>query len=443
MIHLPKPGSTISTYGDIESLLNDAPTYSVANLRASADHCKSVVDRLRSALNRAVSDHPPPVGVQLHPFVFGSIGRQDGDPEVSDIDPLLILTGAEVRRTKTSYGRRVLTNLITNNADLRFPHRQRIIMRKFNFAGSPAYPILDDSHWFSSNSELSIARRMQCLFEAQPLTRGARDLQHSLVEHYIDPVGNLDIDRLSIELELFYDSFHREHRLPPGRKNMTYRAIIKTLLFREAVLCVGLTCLAHKLLLVDTPSVLETSSAPLLLRPFTWITCEEVLGDLRASWTANSPFDTLLPESADEVGPADLARLLVSWKRGFDSATQRPDQFQTLADAFVHTYFFLALMTIVASNGVLTTLHNPKFKKQLSKTTTKVSQLFQRHRPIEEAVKKAEIAAYFMHVRCTYLSKVLQFLIDHGWGEHHPWSQAVQTIRLAAKSSYLTKRFWT
>src|SRR5512145_3218145 len=74
-------------------------------------------------------------------IAFGSFGRMDGAPSVSDYDVLFLYQGP-VSTTHSEALRAFARRIVQSNRALPFDHRDEIEGGTFDFAKSPAYPIL-------------------------------------------------------------------------------------------------------------------------------------------------------------------------------------------------------------------------------------------------------------------------------------------------------------
>src|SRR4051812_34621592 len=89
-------------------------------------------------LQRAVESIRTPASIASYSLVaFGSFGRLDGDPRLSDFDPILLYVGRDTQ-ARTKALRRHLSKIVKNNQGLPFDHRNEIEKGEFLFDSSPA-----------------------------------------------------------------------------------------------------------------------------------------------------------------------------------------------------------------------------------------------------------------------------------------------------------------
>lgn len=187
---------------------------------------------------RAVEALPPPrLAGNSPPFIvaFGSFGRLDGDPAISDYDVLYLYPGRKnISNVRALQG--YIRELVSTNKALPFDHRAEIESNKFKFDASPAYPILSTDEL---RKTIAAVRQLQMLTEGRAINEPAKVLEtrKTLLESlgYTDNLLALNLSPLRDSLDSFKGSYCTQflgslHASAHPRRN---RKILKLFTLRE------------------------------------------------------------------------------------------------------------------------------------------------------------------------------------------------------------------
>jgi hypothetical protein len=219
----------------------------------------------------------PDVGGGKDPIVvaFGSFGRLDGAPDISDYDVLFMYPGSPDRTIVESL-RASIRDIVSGNRALPFDHREEIESGVFDFDHSPAYPVLSTEELRSAEHEI---RALQLITEGRAITNGnqVRSLRSDLLRYFglADNIYELNLAPFRKALDRMKVSYCTGifGRLKAEHRPLSNRKILKLFALREFCHLTTLLAAAEVAIAVsganldaDAPRIAQILSSPSILK---------------------------------------------------------------------------------------------------------------------------------------------------------------------------------
>jgi len=185
-----------------------------ANIVSSA-----VLNTLRSASSPIISVAKEALGRPVCFVAFGSLGRLEYVPRVSDLDSIIIVEGDVSKEVAADARSQILTPLARQAPWLIFDHHESIIQGRWQDikAVEIAYPVIGTNELRGANSlsnNLMAQRRWQLLLESRVISNGKlfESIYHDLLP-FRPNTRDLDFENLASEVTPFFGGFDNHNLL--------------------------------------------------------------------------------------------------------------------------------------------------------------------------------------------------------------------------------------